>query len=40
MIYHLDTFISEAEFPNRELKCNIKVSCKDGLLELVFKYGQ
>lgn len=40
VIYHLDIFRSEAEFPNGEFKCVIKVSHKDGLLEPVFKYGQ
>ena len=40
VIYHLDIFRSEAEFPNGEFKCVIKVSRKDGLLEPVFKYGQ
>lgn len=40
VIYHLDMFRSEAEFPNREFKCVIKVSHKDGLQEPVFKYRQ
>lgn len=40
MTCHLDTFISEAEFSNREFKCDIKVNCKDGLLKLAFKCGQ
>lgn len=40
VIYHLDILRSEAEFPNGEFKCVIKVSHKDGLLEPVFKYGQ
>lgn len=40
VIYHLDIFRSEAEFPNGEFKCVTKVSRKDGLLEPVFKYGQ
>lgn len=40
MICHLDTFTSEAEFSNREFESAAKVSCKDGLLKLLFKCGQ
>lgn len=40
VVCRLDTLISEAEFSNREFKCDIQVSCKDGLLKLDFKCGQ